>query len=765
MKISRTKHLKIAAACLVLSFFLLPPARVGAAPAPANTPGYAGDLPAAKQKGSAEGGEQAAVSLEQAIVIARDAFRVPESLDQFSSGFNQSEDMAFWELRWYGSKQQGGEMTVRVNAVTGEVWSMYRWLPAAPGQVYRGLPKYTREQAAGIAAALAKKLQPERFQETILQPASHNYVPLALKEREQVEYFYNYARKINGVAYQENGINVGVSGDTGEVVRFEVTWEKDISKFPATAGCITQEQARQVFRTDGTELIYLRPFIPGGREVPVKLVYRLNGLQTQLVIDAFTGKVRKDEGFSIFYDRDGGGGMGEAANQLKAPALTQAEEVAVEEAKNLLPREKALAAALSACRVPPGFTLESSRLEQDYYFKDQKTWRFNWQNEDDKNRKGIDVSVDAVSGELVSFNHYDYSYDYSEAPQVKLSEAEALKVAEDFIKKAQPAKWEQVVFDTSLPELAPVPRPAEQPLPRSYSFNWVRQVKGVKFPANGFYLNIDSATGEVKSYRMTWWNVDFPEPQGVIGEEAAAGKFLLDSPLTLSYKKLYSRSDPKGLGDPEVSLVYFLVLRNYAMLDAFTGQRLDSGGRAAALPVDKINFLDMENSPAREAVETLARFGVVDAAGDYFRPGDVITQAELITMLVRGNRPQSAALPPDPAGSEPWYQPYYDEAARMGIIEAGEKPDPGAPVTREALAGRVVQAMGYSKVARLSDIFILNCRDAGEVSESLKGHAAISAALGLIEPVDGKFAPKAPVTRAEAAVTVLKLLQSGAGNN
>mgnify|MGYP005853281475 CR=1 FL=1 len=528
IKISWTNNLKIAAACLVLSFFLLQPAGVKAAPSPADTPGEGtGDRAAVEQNGSVKGGERAAVSLEQAIVIARDAFRVPESLDQFSSGFDQSEDMAFWELRWYRSKQPGGEMTVRINAATGEVWSMHRWLPADPGQVYQGLPKYTREQAAGIAAALAEKLQPERFQETSLQPASHNYVPLALKEREQVEYTYNYARKINGVVYRENGINVGVSGDTGEVVRFDVNWEKDTGKFPSTAGCITQEQAVQVFRADGTELIYFRPFIPGGREVPVKLVYQLNGPQTEVVIDAFTGKVRKDDGFSIFYDRAGGDGMMEAVNQLKAPALTRAEEVAVEEAKNLLPREKALEAALSAFRVPQEFTLESSRLEQDYYFKDQKTWRFNWQAGDDKNRKGIDVSIDAVSGELVSFNRYDYNYDYSKAPEVKLSEADARKAAEDFIKKAQPVKWEQILFDSSLPELVPVPSPAEQPLPRSYSFNWARQVKGVKFPANSFYLNIDSTTGEVKSYRMTWWDIDFPEPQGVIGKEAAAGKFLL----------------------------------------------------------------------------------------------------------------------------------------------------------------------------------------------------------------------------------------------
>jgi hypothetical protein len=139
-----------------------------------------------------------------------------------------------------------------------------------------------------------------------------------------------------------------------------------------------------------------------------------------------------------------------------------------------------------------------------------------------------------------------------------------------------------------------------------------------------------------------------------------------------------------------------------------------------------------------------------------------VTQAELITMLVKssgqytGLEFRTAAA----VGKEPWYQKYYETAVRLGIIQAGENPDPDLPVTREVLARLTIHAMGFYKVASLSDIYVLNFQDAGDITGYLRGHAALAVGLGLIEPVDGKFEPKAVVTRGEAAETLVRLLKS-----
>lgn len=755
---------KFAVMCFALAFFLLQPGV-----AQSETAAMSVQEKETFKKVTAEytsiikGGERQGtpVSLEQAVKIAKNTFLVPEGMDQFSTGFIQTEKMAFWELRWYRTGDPGGSMNVSVNAETGEIWSMHRWTPPAPGEEYRGLPKYTREQLEKTAAALAERLQPERFKETRLQPGQGNnyFIPFLQQKRGQVEYRYHYARIVDGVVYPENGISVTINGDTGEVTGFNLNWE-DKKDFPPAAGRMTLAHAEQVFRAEsGPELNYFRPRVPGGKEVPLKLVYRLPGPGDQVIIDALTGELLSKEEIYKYYDMGGGdGGEPRMANSApKENELTPVEEVAIKEAKNLLSRDKALETAKSYVKVPAGYTLTNSQLQHDYLFKEKKNWCFNWQSD----WNWISVSVDAFTGELVSFNidRYHSRYDRTEPSEVKFSKEAARKIAEEFINKIQPDKWRQVVFESVRPDYWPVAGPEEKPRPRLYEFNWVRTANGVKFPQNGFYLQVDSTTGEITEYRMTWWDVAFPASLGVISKEAAADKYLREAPLKLAYLKLWS-SDHR---EDKVHLVYYMPRRNFAMLDAFTGNTLNSDGDVVSSRAGKAKFKDMEGHPAKEAVELLARSGIVTGENGKFRPDDVITQAELIAMLVKssGQHPEISSRVGNEGGEEPWYRPYYDAAVRIGLISAGEKPDPNAPVTREVLARLTIHALDLYNVARLSDIYMLNFRDAGEVTDYLRGHVALSVGLGLIDPVEGKFNPKGLVTRAEAATSVVRLLTNG----
>jgi len=757
-------NIKTFGVCLAMViFFLLPGAALAESPT-ADLKKEIAKVQTVKTTPAEAGEQTASVSLEQAIGIAKEAFTVPEGFSQFSTGFDQSGDKSFWNLRWYRSGEPGGEMNVRVNTLTGDIWSMGQWIPSAPGQEYRGLPKYTREQAESAAAALAKKLQPERFKLTRLQPQQNYYQPLTFLKRGQVEYQYNYARIVDGVPYAENGINITVSGDTGQVLRFDLRWD-DLKGFPPAAGRISLAQAEQIFRTEaGPELSYFRSRTPGGKETPLKLVYRLPGQQNRAVIDALTGQVLSGEDEFYAYDQ-AGGGMEKMANSRAAVPLSPAEESAVEEARNLLSKEKALDLARSAVKVPGEYVLNNSSLEQDYLYKDKKTWHFNWEAGSGAERKVMDIAVDAATGELVSFNTdaYRTMYDYLKVPEVKFSEEAALKIAGDYLRKVQPARWNEVVLKNTRPEFGPLIDPGGEPQPRAYSFNWVRLAKDIPFPDNGFNLVVDSATGEITSYRMTWWDVKFPDPQGVVSPEDAAGKFLKEAPLTAAYMRLWTGGIYSKIirEEGQVHLVYHTTSHNFAMLDAFTGQLLDYDGNVVLPSAKNQKFDDLDGHPAREAVELLAQTGIVAAGNGKFRPDDAVTQAELITMLVKssGQYPvlefRTAA-----AGKDPWYQQYYETAVRLGIIQAGENPDPDLPVTREVLARLTIHAMGFYQVARLSDIYKLDFQDAGDITDHLRGHAALAVGLGLIEPVDGKFGPKAVVTRGEAAETLVKLLKS-----
>lgn len=723
-------------------------------PSPANT---------AQDTKLQNAGKGAAVSLEEAIKIAKGAFTVPEGLDQFNTGFEQSEKSSFWVLSWFRSGEPYGEMRFRVSADTGEIWSMYRWLPPLPGQAYRGLPKYTREQAETVAAAAARELQPQRFKDTRLQPAQDYYQPLLHQERGQIEYRYHYARHINGIPFLENGLYITVSGDTGEVMAFDLNWD-EASKFPAASGYIDRARAEQIFRSESSpQLFYFRPPVQGGKEVPLKLVYRLPGPQDQVLIDAFTGKLLKGD-YYFFSDHMQGGGGDHAMGKMKEVNLTPVEEGAVSRFTNVITREKALEVAGTLLKIPQGSTLRSSRLEQEYYFREKMTWRFSWDSGEGENRNWIEVQVDALKGDLVSYYNRSHmsKLNYLKTPEVKYNEEAARKIAEDFIRKYQPDKLGQVIFKNSRPEYyGDVPVRGEQPQPREYTFNWSRVHNNIQFPENGFWLSVDSATGDVISYNMTWWDVRFPGAQGAISQEAAASGYLKESPLSVSYLRHWQREDWKGAGEPKIHLVYHLTGKKFAMLDAFTGQALDYKGDIFKPSQEKGQFDDIKGHPAREAVELLGRLGVVAGMDGKFRPDDKITQAELITMLVKSARqPESYIRPMAKDGSEPWYQPYYETAGRKGIIPAGMNPAPDSPVNRETLAGYAVNTMGLNKVARFGDIYLLNFKDAAQVSVQFKGHVAISTALGLVEPLQGKFNPRGEVTRAEAAVAIVKMLNS-----
>jgi len=767
MKLWRSA-VRCALLCLVLGFFVLQPAVAQSDDLMLNNQDgeTSGMLAAIDEKTVTRGEKQVAVSLEQAIKIAKEAFVVPESFDQFSTGFHQSENVAYWDMQWSCSASTGGDMSVQVNAETGEICGMHIYLPAMTEQGYQGLPKYNWEQLESTAADLAKKLQPERFKKTRLQPERDNdYNHLSLiKRRGQVKYRYSYVRLVNGVPYPENSINITVSGDTGEITGYDLNWD-DSRDFPDVAGCITQAQAEEIFRAKaGPERVYFRPQVPGGKEVPLKLVYRLPGSQEQVIIDALTGKLlNEEEDYYELYDMAGGEEYVNNSMRQKAVELTPVEESAVEDTKNLLSRDKALEMAKSAIKIPRGYTLNSSRMVQDYLFKEKKIWNFDWQGEDDSNQGWISAAVDAATGELLSFSK-DRSYNRLETAEAKFSEEAARKIAEDYIKKLQPGKWQQLVFENARPEYWSETGMKEESSPRLYSFRWVRVEKEIKFPQNGFILDVDSATGEINRYDMTWWDVDFPEPQGVMSGEDAAGRYLQEAPLTLAYLLVWSHDQWGGQRDPKIHLVYRQDRRDFAMLDAITGQTLDYDGNIVTRADEKGKFGDLEGHPAREDVEMLAQSGIVTGENGNFRPDDAISQAELIAMLVKsgGQLPYIKKIRTGSgAGKDPWYISYYDAAARMGIIQAGEQPEPDVAVTREVLARLSINAMGLSKAARLGDIYVLNFQDSAEIAESLRGYAALASRIGLIEPVDGKFLPNAVVSRAEAATSLVKLLKSG----
>jgi len=393
--------------------------------------------------------------------------------------------------------------------------------------------------------------------------------------------------------------------------------------------------------------------------------------------------------------------------------------------------------------------LGNSRLNQDHIFRDKMHWSLHWSSERGeyyyRNSSGVIVTVDAVDGEIVAYYIFDYNEDYRDTKGM-ISQDEALRIADGYLQKNQPDKLAQSELRAVEPSFMNWPAEQDQD-PDAYSITYIRLVDGVKFPQNGFSFQVNSATGQITNYQMNWWDVTFSTPENTIGQEEAADILLEKAPLELSYVSLWFDSYRY---EPEVRLVYSMPTLYFGMLDSETGEPIDYDGELVTPNWVKTSFDDLVGHPSREAVELLAEYQVVDGVAGKFMPDAPITNKDMIAMLVHLY---------DRSQMDAGVDQYYQAARTHGILRRGENPAPGATVTREELARYLIQSAGLSQAAKFGEIYSLEFTDAEEIATDLRGYVALATALGLLEPIEGSFAPQAPVTRGEAAMAVVQLLR------
>jgi hypothetical protein len=66
----------------------------------------------------------------------------------------------------------------------------------------------------------------------------------------------------------------------------------------------------------------------------------------------------------------------------------------------------------------------------------------------------------------------------------------------------------------------------------------------------------------------------------------------------------------------------------------------------------------------------------------------------------------------------------------------------------------------YEKLAKVSDIFVLDFKDSDKISSELKGHVAITKGLGIMNGSSEMFGPKENLKMQEAALIIYRALDS-----
>jgi hypothetical protein len=254
--------------------------------------------------------EQKAVEEASKLITAGEAEKIARNLKYLSltsdyklQSSNLSRDWpARDEFVWYlyfakESTEKDREYrhtNVTVDAKTGEVKSFYTSLP------YNEKDKAKYDKAASKAAveSFLKEFKPVLSGQSEYMEDYSPYYPRHASGEAQTQYSFRYIRKINGIAFPDNAINVEYSAVHGKVISFNMNWFN--IEFPPVDRAISLDSAYSRLYSDvGMELqyrpVYQQPsqdkpliYSPDNAKPVVKLVYSLTP-NLPLYFDANTG--------------------------------------------------------------------------------------------------------------------------------------------------------------------------------------------------------------------------------------------------------------------------------------------------------------------------------------------------------------------------------------------------------------------------------------------------------------------------------------------
>ncbi|HEY8449699.1 MAG TPA: S-layer homology domain-containing protein, partial [Bacillota bacterium] len=203
------------------------------------------------------------------------------------------------------------------------------------------------------------------------------------------------------------------------------------------------------------------------------------------------------------------------------------------------------------------------------------------------------------------------------------------------------------------------------------------------------------------------------------------------------------------------------------------GLKVTEDGQSRSLPVYSVHvvigeapaFRDMAGHWAAQVVAALASRGVIQGYPDgTFGPERSVTRAEFATLLVRGLRTERQL--PDVGEPLPfadrdvipaWAAGSIGVAARQGLLGGYEDGTfrPERPITREEAAVILSRLPEVAEVAPDPIAYT----DADAISAWARLGVVLASGAGLVEGYpDGSFRPQAPITRAEAAALIERLL-------
>jgi hypothetical protein len=179
-------------------------------------------------------------------------------------------------------------------------------------------------------------------------------------------------------------------------------------------------------------------------------------------------------------------------------------------------------------------------------------------------------------------------------------------------------------------------------------------------------------------------------------------------------------------------------------------------------PAAAATFSDVPSSFwGYDAISSLSGKGIVSGYPDgSFKPNNNITRAEFATMLVKalGLTASGTDSFTDVAPSN-WCYGSVNTAVYAGLVSGMGNGQfaPNAPITREEMAVMVAKALG-SNAPTVTGVELSAFSDGSAISSWAVKGMEVSVKADIVSGMDGKLAPQANATRAQAAAMIFKLL-------
>ena len=700
--------------------------------------------------------QNAKVTREQALQIAKEAWDIPEGFTQrnveFQSkwwGSNTPAWIIYWEKQ---TANQYGHMQVAINANTGGILNIELYQPKN-GSPSSYPPKVDHEAAKELALEHIKDNFPDKVDQIVYDDRFEQQFKPPLDGN--IEYPIVFKRLVNGVMFEGNEIRITVDGN-GNILGLGYRWGDDL-KFPEVSLGVTEEQAHAMIVDQlDLSLRFIRQWGPHhNKEMKYSYMPQYFQYFQPLYIQAKDGAFLSAWGEELDLE------------ELKLIPISDQKLGSLNTGKPLTD-EQALAALKKHFPIPNDSSLIRSSYNEQWGGGTSSVWEFNWQTQKEgQMNTWAHAVIDAQSGRILTYGNDKQVYiepgQNNSGPALTKEQAEEKAI--ELLKQLHPDIAHQILLQR-VPEM-----PHEKQYQHGYNIQFVRQLGDLSLEHGGITVNIDAKTGEVSNYWFDVENMKLPEKTPpVIGKEKAVNTYLDMMDITLSY----IAPEPRGHGIEDQNaeiitpiLVYQTRLKEQGVpmyLDAQTGQWTNrENGRI--ISTNTVNITDIKGHAAEKELNLLLKYNILDIKDEKIMPDEEITRGEMIKMLVlveNNGHPIWYNSEKQPTfkdvSKESKHFSYVENAVERNLLDPNQDTlNPDEIIDREELAQLIVKALGYDSLAQITDMFKVDLKDASSVEDI--GSAVITTKLNIIATKEGYFYPESKVTRAEAAIAFYRYLE------